>query len=98
MKRYLIIIFYLALSNLAQANNKNIQPAIPLSVDSIETHRVREEMIRIITHNSAFLPRIDIERIATPELKLLERYIIDSLTLKNGKILDFNDDKVAGVF
>lgn len=98
MNRYFIILISIFFIACTEANIEVEKSSTPLSVNSIETHRVREEMIRIIVHNSAFLPRIDIERIATPELKLLERYIIDSLILKNGKVLDFNDDKVAGVF
>lgn len=100
MKRYLIIIFYLALSDLTQANNNSIQPTIPLFVTDLDTYRVRDEIIRVVTAYETYSPMVYIERIKTPDFMLLEQFTVNSLTLstgnKNEKILTFED--ISGVF
>jgi|SRR5690554_1246357 hypothetical protein len=68
---------------------------VPHSVDQVETYRVGEDLIRIIRHNMEMLPQIDIERLSTPEVGLLESISIDSIVLK-GEERKFSQS--SGVF
>ena len=54
---------------------------IPLSVDHVETTRVDDSLVRVIEYNTELLPRITIELIQTPEVKLLQKHVIDKITI-----------------
>lgn len=99
MKNILFISLALCIS-CAQANKEALQPAIPLFVAELDTYRVRDEIIRIVTAYETHSPMVYIERIKTPDFVLLEQFTVNSITLstgnKNEKILDF--DNISGVF
>ncbi len=95
MKKILLLIS--ALTFISCVNATSLQSSMPLSINDIHVERVRNEIIRVIKYNTSILPRIDIERIATPKLKLLELKVIDSITLTTGEKLPFNDE-ISGVF
>ncbi len=97
MSKFFLLISALFCTSCLQAGSVPLKSSMPLSVDTVEVHRVREQLIRIIVHNPAFLTQIEIERLATPELKLLEKQIINSITLNTGKKLSFTDS-VTGVY
>lgn len=67
---------------------------LPLSVDNVETHRVDDSLIRIIRHNMELQPLLEIERISTPEIKLVETLKIDTVTI-NRETLRFKDSDGA---
>jgi hypothetical protein len=71
------------------------QEEIPLSVDHVETHRVADSLVRIILHNTELLPQISVELIQTPEVKLLQKRMVDSITVDNEKLIFKNS---TGVF
>ncbi len=97
MSKFFLLVSVLLCVSCVQANPPVIKSSIPLSVDTVEVHRVREQLIRIIVHNPAFLTQIEIERLVTPELKLLEKQTISSITLNTGEKLSFTDN-VTGVY
>lgn len=68
---------------------------IPLSVDGIETHRVGDNLVRIISYNTEMEPKLEIELLATPKLKLKKKLVINKVKLNN-EVIDFTDS--AGVF
>jgi len=68
---------------------------LPLSIDTVETHRVDNSLIRIIRHNMELQPLLEIERISTPDIKLAETLKIDAITIA-GETLGFKE--ADGVF
>ena len=80
---------------LRPAYSESLQPVIPLSVDSVQTHRVANSLIQIIQYNMEFTPKLVIQRLETPKLKLAQQLVIDKVHIKN-KIVYFNHS--AGTF
>ena len=69
---------------------------LPMSVDSVETHRVDDSLIRIVRHNMELKPLLEIERMATTSnMTLVEALRIEAVMVE-GELLQFND--TAGVF
>jgi len=95
MKNILFIALTLCIS-CALANKAIPKPVIPLFVADLDTYRVRDEIIRVVTAYETHSPMIYIERIKTPDFKLLEQLTINSLTLINGQTLTFKN--ISGVF
>jgi len=54
---------------------------IPLSIDHVETYRVADSLVRVIAYNTELLPRITIELIQTPDVKLLQKLVIEKITI-----------------
>ena len=69
--------------------------ALPLSIDSVSTHRVGENLVRIIQHNMELLPALEVDLLSTPNVKRLDHLIVDVITV-NGEKLFFS--KAEGVF
>lgn len=92
----LLILVFSALSCWScSANTAEKKTIIPLSIDHVETHRVGENLVRIIRHNMEILPQIDLELLSTPTLALLDHLAIDHIQL-DGKERSFAQS--AGVF
>lgn len=72
----LATVFALQLPMLACAQQpvaSGLSSDVPLSVWGIELKRVNNQLIRVLRHNMEIEPKIVIERIATPDLTLLEK-------------------------
>lgn len=87
MNYFLLFASMLLCLSCAQAETKPAKSSIPLSVFDVTTERVDKEIIRTIIAYPDDIPEITIERIATPDLTLLEVRKIDSITLEAGKSL-----------
>lgn len=93
LQKIILVSFCCILS--APVISGNLKSDIPLSIDSVQTHRVADSLIRIIRYNMEFTPKLVIQRIETPKLKLSQQLIINKLKIKD-KIIDFNHS--AGTF
>lgn len=92
-KQMVILPLFLLLSGQACADKHSTEQSlaqIPLSVDSVETHRVDKSLIRIIQYNMELNPRLEIERLTTPDVTLAQKVIIEKIKLKN-ETIDFKD-------
>ncbi len=85
----------LTCSACAQEPTTSTEAFIPLSIDSVETHRAGETLVRIIKHNMEITPKLELERLSAPNLKLIEQLTITSL-VASGEKLTFADSE--GVF
>ena len=94
MKTKLLLLSFIFIFSLPAFSEK-LKSNIPLSVDSIQTHRVADSLIQVIQYNMEFTPKLVIQRLGTPKLKLLQQQVIDKIKIKN-KMIDFNHS--AGTF
>lgn len=83
---FAISLGFIGVSVFAGENEK-----IPLAIDSIETQRVDEHLLRLVVYNTELEPKITIQLIETPVLKLAQQRIIDKMKL-NGNVYDFKQD------
>ena len=60
---------------------------IPLSVDQVETYRVADSLVRVIVYNTELLPQITIELIQSPEVKLVQKRVIDKISINNEELV-----------
>jgi len=88
IKKIALLYFVVLFSGCASAEISISE--IPLSVDSVQTYRVNKSLIRIIQHNMEMSPRLEIQRLSTPGIKLVEELIIENIKLKN-QMIDFSD-------
>lgn len=88
IKQLSLICFVFLLTGQACAEKTSVD--IPLSIDNIQTHRVDKSLIRIIQYNMELLPRLEIELLATPEIKLIQKLVVEKIKLKN-QTIDFSD-------
>ena len=79
--------------NLVFASNES--PTIPLSIDDVKTQLINKNLIRIIQYNTEVEPKLVIERLARPRLKVIEKLVIKKVKVGDRNI-DFED--TAGVF
>lgn len=94
MKKKLLLLSFISIFSFPAFSEKLISD-IPLSVDSVQTHRVADSLIQIIQYNMEFTPKLVIQRLDTPKLKLLQQQVIDKIKTKN-KMIDLNHS--AGTF
>ncbi len=95
MNKLIFLLTGLLYTSCAYSQPLLVTSSLPLSVDSVETHRVNDSLVRIIRHNMELQPLLEIERISTPDIKLMEILKIDAVTV-NGETLRFTDSD--GVF
>ncbi len=95
MKKLILLLTGLLYISCAYSQPLLVTSSLPLSVDSVETHRVDDSLVRIIRHNMELQPLLEIERISTPDIKLVETLKIDAVTV-NGETLRFKESD--GVF
>lgn len=94
MIKKIALLYFVVLFSGSACAEKSISE-IPLSVDSVQTHRVNKSLIRIIQHNMEMLPRLEIQRLSTPDVKLAEKLVIEKIKLKS-QMIDFSDS--SGTF
>lgn len=69
----------------------DIEPTIPLKISDVKTRLInKKNLVRIIEFNTEYEPKIVIERLARPGVKVLEKLVIDKVELGN-KIVDFSN-------
>ena len=95
MNKLIILLTGLLYISCAYSQPSFVTSSLPLSVDSVETHRVDDSLVRIIRHNMELQPLLEIERISTPDIRLMEMLKIDAVSV-NEKTLRFKDSD--GVF
>lgn len=93
IKKITLVIFILLVSKITFAGK--VTPTIPIEVDSVQTKRIADSLIRIIEYNTELKQSLIIERMKTPEIKVVEKIEITRLMIGN-KVLDFKTS--AGVY
>ncbi len=94
MKILALVLSILIMSCTATAQTEQ-SSGVPLSINKIETHRLKDHVVRIIKHNMEITPKIELELIKTPELT-----IQDYVTITSAKTTDreYVFKKSDGVF
>ena len=95
MNKFILFVIGMLCVSCAHSQKPGDVSLLPLSVASVETHRVDDSLIRIVRHNMELKPLLEIERITTPGRTLAEALRIDSVTVE-GELLEFKD--ITGVF
>ena len=95
MNKWGIFVAGLLCVSCAHSQKGEVTSLLPLSVDSVERHRVDDSLIRIVRHNMELQPLLEIERITPPAMRLAEALHINSVIVE-GELLRFKD--TAGVF
>lgn len=93
IKRTVFLICVYFVTTLAFADK--VTPTIPVEVFSVQTTRVAESIIRIIEYNTELKQSLIIERLQTPEVKVVEKLEITKITVGD-EIIDFKT--AAGVY
>lgn len=91
MNKLFILLSILTTISCAQKNVKENEPYIPLNVYKVDVHRVKEEIIKVIISYVDGIPEVILERVSTPDLKLLETYKINEIKLNTGEKLDLEN-------
>lgn len=81
------------IANLTYADK--VKPTIPVEIDNVQTKRIAESLIRIIEYNTELKQSLIIERMQTPELKVVEKLEISQVTIGD-KVIDFKT--AAGLY
>jgi len=94
MYKFIIVVCALTFGiNIVSASD--IKPTIPLSVTDVKTQLIDKNLIRIIQYNTEAEPKLIIERLARPRLKVIENLVIKKVKVGD-KYIDFEES--AGVF
>ena len=93
IKRFFLFVSILFIASLSYADK--VKSTIPVEVDSVQTKRIAESLIRIIEYNTELKQSLVIERMKTPEVKVVEKIEITKVTVGN-KTIDFK--AAAGVY
>ena len=94
MVKYIISICALIIGiNVVFASNE--KPTIPLSIDDVKTQLINKKLIRIIQYNTEVEPKLVIERLARPRLKVIEKLVVKKVKVGDRNI-NFEDS--AGIF
>ncbi|MGR5130634.1 hypothetical protein [Photobacterium swingsii] len=68
---------------------------LPASIDRVMTYRVNDYLVRVIEHNTEVNPILEIDKITTPEYKVINGIAITSVDIGGERLL-FN--KSSGVY
>lgn len=93
IKKTALLICVLLVTTLSFADK--VTPTIPVEVFSVQTKRVAESIIRIIEYNTELKQSLVIERMQTPQVKVVEKLEISKISVGN-EIIDFKT--AAGVY
>lgn len=96
MKLFSLVFAVFMASSCATQTGGDKSAEVPVSVDRIESHRVGENLVRIIVHNMELLPQIDIELLATPEVHSIQAVSIEQIEV-DGEVLNFAQSSGAYV-
>ncbi|WP_086929440.1 hypothetical protein [Agarilytica rhodophyticola] len=90
-----LLVFCCVLSFLACAQTSSTStPYIPVSIDAVETHRIGDDLIRVIKHNMEISPKLELERMSLPGFKVLEQRSISSIQLPKERLIFENSEGV----
>ncbi len=92
LKKLLLLSFIFVFS--LPAFSQELKSDIPLSVDNVQTHRVADSLIKIIQYNMEFTPKLVIQRLEIPKLKLSQQLVIDKIKIKN-RVINFSHSPVC---
>ncbi len=94
-----VFVSYLLVSGCVSSEPKSLAAAsgssVPTSVTGVELKRVNKSLVRVIQHNMEINPKLEIERLNTPSLDVVDYLALTSLTV-NGETFAFSDSQ--GVF
>lgn len=93
IKKFILVIFILLISKITFA--ERVTPTIPVEVDNVRTKRISDSLIRVVEYNTELKQSLVIERMKTPEVKVVEKLEITQLKIGD-KLLDFKT--AAGVY
>lgn len=83
------LVWLLGVSCSTKADPQEFQ-RIPVSIDSVETRRVGDNLVRLIRHNMEFQPLVEVEMLSTPEPARIDYLAINRLVVA-GETLAFKD-------
>ena len=92
-KRFILLICILFITTLSFADK--VTPTIPVEVFSVQSTRIAESIIKIIEYNTELKQSLVIERMQTPQVKVVEKLEITKISMGN-KTIDFKT--AAGVY
>lgn len=78
MKIVTLVLSLVIISCTATAQTKR-SSGVPLSINKIETHRIKNQVVRIIKHNMEINPQIELELIKTQEFSIQDYVVITSV-------------------
>lgn len=93
MKILALILSLVIISCTATAQTKQ-SSGVPLSINKIETYRIKNQVVRIIKHNMEINPKIELELIKTPELTIQDYLVIASVKTPNREYIFKKSDGV----
>ena len=67
---------------------------VPASINNIKVHRVDDHLIRIIKHNMEIEPKVELEFILPPEMKIIDYLSITSAKTTDREYIFTNSDGV----
>lgn len=94
MKILALVLSIVIMSCTATAQTEQ-SSGVPLSINKIETHRIKDHVVRIIKHNMEIAPKIELELIKTPEFTIQD-YV--TITSANTSDREYVFKKSDGVF
>ncbi|MEJ3628782.1 hypothetical protein WFH55_13300, partial [Vibrio vulnificus] len=56
---------------------------LPVSIDRVETYRINGFLIRIVKHNMEVEPLLEIDKITTPEFRIVDSLEITSVFIED---------------
>ncbi len=68
---------------------------LPASIDKVQTYRVNDFLVRVVKHNMEVNPILEIDKISTPEFRVIDSLKIKSVIVGNEELI-FNGS--SGVF
>lgn len=78
MKIVTLVLSLVIISCTATAQTKR-SSGVPLSINKIETHRIKDQVVRIIKHNMEINPKVELELIKTEEFSIQDYVVITSV-------------------
>src|SRR5690606_14151034 len=93
MKILALVLSILIMSCTATAQTEQ-SSGVPLSINKIETHRVKDHVVRIIKHNMEIAPKIELELIQTPQFTIQDYVTITSAKTSDGEYVFKKSDGV----
>lgn len=94
-KVFIMLGLILMSESLFASKPNKVFSTVPSSVINVEVERIGKNVVRVIQHNMEANPKLEIERLNTPNLELVDYLALTSLTV-NGETFKFIDSQ--GVF
>ena len=95
IKSIVLVISIFFIASISHAGK--VIPTIPVEIDSVQTKRISESLVRIIEYNTELKQSLVIERMQTPDLKVVDKLEISQVSFGN-KIIDFKIMNIGFAF